>query len=119
MRGDDCVDIWGTGVAWREFIHCKDAAVGLLSAFEQYDGDLINIGTGEDIQISVLAEVIKQLTMFKGDIVYKGGQDGQLSKLLSIKRMKEFLTVPEFANPVQICMKVIAEYRQYLKDTTV
>jgi len=116
VNNSDVVEIWGTGVAWREFIHAKDAAVGLLTAFEQYDGDLINIGTGEDIQISALADLIKYLTGFKGRVAFKGGQDGQLVKQLSTKRMREYLGDIHFHGPVMIADKVIREYKQYLKD---
>lgn len=112
----DCVEIWGTGVAWREFIHARDAASGLLAAFEKYDGDLINIGTGEDIQISALADLIKDLTGFKGHILYKGGQDGQLIKQLSVDRMEKYLGKMDYNDTAGICQRVITEYIDYLDN---
>jgi GDP-L-fucose synthase len=63
------VEVWGDGTQTRELIYVDDQIKGLLSVLD-YEGSLINIGTGESITIRELAETIKTLTGFKGNIFY-------------------------------------------------
>ncbi len=111
------VAVWGTGDPKREFIHAAEAAEGLLEVFENYDGDLINIGSGIDISIRDLSLYIAKSVGYKGMILFdvlKG--DGQMQKLLDVSRMHSFLNVFKFASVDIIVDMVASEYEQYLKD---
>lgn len=63
------VEVWGDGYQTRELIYVEDQIKGLISVLD-YDGDLINIGTGESHTIRELAETIKEIVDFKGEIFY-------------------------------------------------
>jgi GDP-L-fucose synthase len=78
--------VWGTGTPRREFLHVDDLADACVYLMNYYDGtDLINIGTGEDITIRKLAELIGQIVGFKGGISYDTSKpDGMLRKLLDV-----------------------------------
>ena len=92
-RGDSHVVVWGTGKATREFLYVDDAAEGIIMAAEKYDkSDPVNIGSSFEISIKDLANLIKQLTEFKGKIVWdKTKPDGQPRRKLDTTRAwKEF-----------------------------
>ena len=87
------VVVWGTGKPTREFLYVKDAAEGILKACEKYDKvDPVNLGAGFEISIKDLADLIKKLTCFKGEIVWdKSKPDGQPRRKLSTNRAKKEL----------------------------
>lgn len=89
--GDDAIDCWGTGSASREFIYAEDAAEGILLATEKYNGpQAVNIGSGFEITIKDLVEMIVELTGFKGEIRWDASQpDGQPRRCLDIMRAKK------------------------------
>lgn len=69
ISGSDKVTLWGTGSALREFIYAKDLARGLVTIMDSYDGEQhINCGTGEEISIRNLAECVKSVVGFRGQI---------------------------------------------------
>jgi GDP-L-fucose synthase len=85
--------VWGTGKATREFLYVEDCAEGILLAAEKYDkGDPVNIGAGFEISIRELAELIAELTGFRGRIVWDPTKpDGQPRRMLDTTRAwKEF-----------------------------
>jgi GDP-L-fucose synthase len=83
------VEVWGSGTPKREFLFADDLADACVHLMENYDGaDIVNIGTGEDISIKELAEAIKSLTGFEGEIVWNTSQpDGTPRKLLDVTRL--------------------------------
>ena len=83
------VEVWGSGTPKREFLFADDLADACVHLMENYDGsDIVNIGTGEDISIKELAETIKALTCFEGEIVWNTSQpDGTPRKLLDVTRL--------------------------------
>ena len=83
------VEVWGSGTPKREFLFADDLADACVHLMETYDGsDIVNIGTGEDISIKELAEAIKALTGFEGEIVWNTSQpDGTPRKLLDVTRL--------------------------------
>lgn len=85
-RGDSQVVAWGTGSASREFLHVDDAAAAITAAAERYDSpEPINIGASREITIRELAELIRELTGFKGEIVWDATKpDGQPRRKLDI-----------------------------------
>lgn len=90
-RGDQYVSVWGTGKATREFLYVEDCAKAILLATEKYDkSDPVNIGSSEEISIKDLANKIKNLTGFKGEIVWDITKpDGQPRRKLNTIRAKE------------------------------
>ncbi|MBD3375882.1 NAD-dependent epimerase/dehydratase family protein [candidate division KSB1 bacterium] len=89
MRNDPSVTVWGTGKPRREFLHVDDLADACIFLMQQYDRkEFLNIGTGKDIPIAELAELIKQIVGFKGKIVYDHSKpDGTPRKLLDVTRL--------------------------------
>jgi GDP-L-fucose synthase len=90
-RGDDHVDVWGTGSASREFLYVEDAAEGIVLAGERYDGpDPVNLGVGREITIRDLVAVIARLTGFGGEIRWDPTKpDGQPRRALDTSRARE------------------------------
>lgn len=89
--GADRVEVWGSGSATREFIYADDAAEGILLGAEFYnEPEPVNLGSGMEISIRELAEIIRDLTGFEGDIVWdKSKPDGQPRRCLDTSRAKE------------------------------
>ena len=100
IGNSDAVEVWGTGKPRREFLHVDDLADACLylaclpeqeyCKHTQPDLSHINIGTGKDIAISELAHAIKEVTGFKGDIVFNTGYpDGTKQKLLDVSLLSK------------------------------
>jgi len=88
-NGEEQVEVWGDGTQTRELIYIDDQIEGLLMTCE-YGGDLINIGTGVETSIKDLAETIKRLSGFQGQIFYNINRFvGVKKKVLDISRAKE------------------------------
>jgi len=90
-RGDRCIEVWGSGKPTREFLYVDDAAEGILLATERYDaGDPVNLGSGVEISIKDLVEVIARLVGFKGEIVWDTTRpDGQPRRSLDVTRAEK------------------------------
>jgi GDP-L-fucose synthase len=70
-RGDDAIEVWGDGSPTREFLYVEDAAEGILLAAEHYnDSQPVNLGSGKEVSIKELVEMIAHLTGFAGRIVW-------------------------------------------------
>lgn len=80
------VEVWGTGTPKREFLHVDDLAKASLHLMNTYQGNVsVNIGTGEDISIKALAELIKDIVGYNGEIVWNTDKpDGTPRKLLDV-----------------------------------
>lgn len=92
-RNDEFVSVWGSGNATREFLYVDDCADAVILATEKYNkSDPINIGSSFEISIKDLANLIKELTGFKGSIIWDATKpDGQpRRKLDTAKAEKEF-----------------------------
>ncbi|MHB8174270.1 MAG: GDP-L-fucose synthase [Nitrospirota bacterium] len=87
--GAGSVEIWGTGAPRREFLHVDDLADACLFLMREYDSpEIVNVGTGKDITIGELAELIKGITGFGGNIAYDTSKpDGTPRKLLDVSRL--------------------------------
>jgi GDP-L-fucose synthase len=85
------VEVWGSGLATREFLYAGDCGRALVMAVEQELDcvEPINLGCGTDISIKDLAEMIKQLTGYDGQMVFNGGLNGQPKRLLDVSRAKK------------------------------
>ncbi|GAI81064.1 unnamed protein product, partial [marine sediment metagenome] len=92
-KGKKEVVVWGTGKPTREFLFVEDAAEGIVAAAEKYDkSDPVNLGSGVEISIKDLVELIAKLTGFKGKIVWDSDKpDGQPRRMLDTsKAAREF-----------------------------
>ena len=90
-RGVPTLEIWGTGRPSREFLYVEDAARGLLLAAERYDSpEPVNLGTGREIRISDLVDLIVKGTGFEGELRYDPSRpDGQPRRCLDTARARE------------------------------
>ena len=85
------ITVWGTGSATREFLYVEDAAEAIVTATEKYDKpDPVNIGSGGEISIRDLVELIKDAVGYKGDVVWdRSKPDGQPRRMLDTSRAVE------------------------------
>ncbi len=83
------VTLWGTGTPLREFLHVDDLAAALLCMVERYDGVApVNIGSGEEISIAALADMMKKITGYRGDIIFDASMpDGTPRKFLDSSKI--------------------------------
>jgi GDP-L-fucose synthase len=86
------VTIWGSGSPKREFLHVDDMADACVYLMENYDyqdiGEFVNIGTGKDLSIKELAELIRDVVGYEGDIIYDSSKpDGTPRKLLDVSKL--------------------------------
>ena len=90
-NGDNHIVVWGTGKASREFLYVEDAIEAIVLATEKYNkSDPVNIGTGFEISIKNLVELIATLTGFKGKIVWDTTKpDGQPRRMLDVSKAKK------------------------------
>lgn len=83
------VSIWGSGTPMREFLFVDDLASASLFLMQNYtDGETINVGTGVDVTIKELAETIKKIVDYKGELVFDSSKpDGTPRKLLDVSKI--------------------------------
>lgn len=88
VTGAHTVQLWGTGSPKREFLHIDDLAAGCVHLMQNYDGkDWVNLGTGEDLSIRELAEMISSIVGYTGAINWDTTQlDGTPRKLMNVSR---------------------------------
>ena len=88
-RGDDAVEIWGSGKPYREFLHVDDLADACVYLMEHYDeAGHINVGTGEDLTIAALAEAIRDVVHPSAEVRFDPSKpDGTPRKLLDVSRL--------------------------------
>ncbi len=112
-NGDASVTIWGTGKPMREFLHADDLAEACCFLMEHYDNEgLVNIGTGEDVTITELALLIKEVVGFEGELRYDTSKpDGTPRKLLDVSKLSGLGW--KYSTPLKAGLeKVYEEFRQ-------
>lgn len=89
--GKNEITVWGSGNPTREFLYVEDCAEAIALAAERYnESDPVNLGTGFEISIKDLVELISELMAFKGKILWDSTKpDGQPRRLLDTSRAKE------------------------------
>jgi GDP-L-fucose synthase len=89
-RGEKELVVWGSGQPMREFLYVDDLADACVHLMEiDYDGPLVNVGTGTDVTIRELAETVMKTVGFDGRIVFDASKpDGTPRKLLDVSRLK-------------------------------
>jgi GDP-L-fucose synthase len=91
-RGDKELVAWGDGSPTREFLYVEDAADGIVTAAEKYNGpEPVNLGSGYEISIKDLTEMVIRLTGFEGELVWDTEKpNGQPRRGLDVSRAKEY-----------------------------
>jgi len=92
VNNESEVVVWGTGKPLREFMHVDDMADACVYLMENYNysdiGEFVNLGVGEDVTISELVELIKEIVGFEGEIRYDTSKpDGTPRKLMDVSRL--------------------------------
>jgi GDP-L-fucose synthase len=124
-KQNGCRDIilWGDGSSTREFLYVKDAAEGILLATERYDGDEpVNLGSGEEIAIQDLAQMIASEVGFAGDIVWDATKpNGQPRRCLDVMRAKQlfgFQAAHHLHDGIPKTVGWYMEHQQYLREAS-
>ena len=99
VNNNNEVEIWGSGKPKREFLHVDDLAAAILFLLEiNFSGNLINIGSGSDIEIKQLAEKIRKIIRYKGNFKFDISKpDGTPKKLLDISKINELGWKPKIS----------------------
>lgn len=89
VNGSETVEVWGTGTPLREFIYVDDMADACVFLMENYSGEQhVNIGTGEEVSIRELAETVKAVVGFEGELVFNTDMpDGTPRKLTTVDKL--------------------------------
>ena len=108
------VKLWGDGSARREFLHVDDLASALLICMERYDSeDIINIGTGEDVTIKELTEIIVDVTGYKNDYEWDTSKpNGTPRKVLNVDKIKSLGWEPK----ISLRQGIESTYEWYRKN---
>jgi GDP-L-fucose synthase len=116
IAGQADVSVWGSGRPRREFLHVDDLADACVFLMRHYDDDShINVGTGEDLSIRELAELIRDVVYPEARIVFDTSKpDGTPRKLLDVGRLKRLGWSPS----VSLREGVESTYRWFLKHQT-
>ncbi|MFN8362009.1 MAG: GDP-L-fucose synthase [Candidatus Kapaibacterium sp.] len=109
------VSIWGSGMVSREFLHADDVARACVYLMERYSaaeiGEFVNVGTGQDLTIKELAELVKKIVGYKGKLVFDASKpDGTPRKLLDVSRLQSLGWQPTIALEDGI-RKIVQQYR--------
>jgi GDP-L-fucose synthase len=118
-RGDRVLPVWGTGTPTREFLYVEDAACAIQMATESLnDSAPLNIGSGHEIAIVKLAEMIADKTGFKGELRFDANQpDGQPRRCLDVTRAKHLLGFEAATSLADGLDRTIAWYCSHQKGT--
>jgi GDP-L-fucose synthase len=89
QNGNSEVTVWGSGKPMREFLYVDDLADACLFLMHEYNGEeWMNVGTGKDVTIGELAQTIKKITGFQGELVFDASKpDGTPRKLMDVSRL--------------------------------
>jgi GDP-L-fucose synthase len=119
LENRERVVLWGDGTPTREFLYVDDCVDGLVLAAERYSSpDPVNLGTGEEISIRRLAELIAELTGFEGEIEWDASMpNGQPRRSLDASRASELFGF-EAQTPLRVGLeRTIAWYREHAGAT--
>ncbi|OBR89885.1 GDP-L-fucose synthase [Clostridium ragsdalei P11] len=110
------VEIWGTGKPLREFLYVDDMADGCVFLMENYDGEQhVNIGTGKEVTIGELAQMIKEVVGFKGELKFNTSKpDGTPRKLLDVSKLEGL----GWKYKMELKEGISTSYEWYLKNNS-
>jgi GDP-L-fucose synthase len=106
------VELWGTGTPLREFLYVDDLANACTFLMETYeDSEHINVGTGKEISIKELAQTVKNIVGYQGELIFDSSKpDGTLRKVLDVSKITEMGWKPT----VELEEGIINAYQDYL-----
>lgn len=109
------VSVWGTGEPRREFLHVDDLADACIFLMEHYEDPLpINVGTGKDLTIRELAEVIQAIVYPEAELTFDHGKpDGTPQKLLEVRRLRDL----GWKHRIPLLQGIEATYRWFLEQS--
>ena len=108
------ISIWGTGAPLREFLYVEDFANAIEFLLEkEWEHELLNIGSGEEVSIKQLAYLLKEISGFKGDIIFDPSKpDGNPKKLLNLDKINSLGW--KSSTPLEVGLK--KTYQWYLDN---
>jgi GDP-L-fucose synthase len=117
-RGDRLVTLWGDGSPTREFLYVEDAAEGILLAAEHYNGsEPVNLGSGMEISIKLLATLVGRLTGFTGELYWDTSKpNGQPRRALDVSRAERLFGFRAAMPFEEGLRRTIEWYQKRLKD---
>lgn len=113
-NGAQSVTLWGTGAPLREFLYVDDMADACVYLLQNYSGEEhVNIGTGKEITIKALAEMVREIVGFKGEIIWDDSMpDGTPRKLLDVSKLHDI----GWKEKVSLRDGIRLEYEWYLSQ---
>lgn len=114
VSGAKEVVVWGTGSPLREFLHVDDLADGVVFLMDKYSGLVhVNVGSGKEVTIKELAELVKEVVGFEGELVWDASKpDGTPRKLMDSSKLAELGWVPKIA----LKEGLVDTYKWYLEN---
>lgn len=114
LAGETDLEVWGSGTPRREFLHVDDLADALVHMMEHYSSDLhLNVGSGEDLSIAALAELVMETVGLDGNLRYdRSRADGTPRKLLATDRLRALGWAPQ----IELRDGVRSTYNWFLKS---
>ena len=108
------VEVWGTGKPLREFLHVDDMADGCVFLMENYDGEEhVNIGTGKEVSIGELANMIKEIVGYEGELRFNTDKpDGTPRKLLDVSKLEKL----GWKHKIELKNGIISAYEWYVNN---
>lgn len=109
------VEVWGSGTPKREFLHVDDLADGCLFLMDNYDeAEHVNVGSGQDVTIKELAETVKNIVDFKGELTFNTDKpDGTPRKLMDVSK----LSVMGWDYKIELSEGISTVYEAYKQST--
>tara|TARA_B100000959_G_C14501235_1_gene427277 strand:- start:27 stop:464 length:438 start_codon:yes stop_codon:yes gene_type:complete len=107
------VTLWGSGKAKREFIHVSEASRAIILLFEKFHkNEIVNVGTGTEISIKNLANIIAKYTNYSGEICWnRSMSDGMSRKCLDIRILRGL----NFKNKIPLSLGIKKTIKEYKK----
>lgn len=114
LEGKSEAFVWGSGNPLREFLHVDDMAAACVFLMKNYEGnEFFNVGTGKEVTIRELAEIIKQVVGFEGELRFDSSKpDGTPRKLLDVSRLKAL----RWEHGIELRDGIQSTYEWYLKS---
>ena len=116
LQPQTVVELWGSGSPYREFLYVDDLADACVFLMQRYNvddlGELVNIGTGKDLQVKELVNLIKDLVGYKGETKWDVSKhDGTPKKLLDVSRIDKL----GWKAKIDLCKGLENVYEEYSK----
>ncbi len=111
------VEVWGTGSPFREFMHADDLAEACVFLMNNYDGEqFVNVGTGEELTIRNLAELVQDVVGFEGELRWNTDKpDGTPRKLMDVSRLHSM----GYKHRIDLHTGLKQTYQDFLKNEEV